>query len=357
MILHPLSRHVRHGIAAGLLSAIVLALSACAEAPSHARAEAANGSPWPIWTVAIQRPHKTDVIDMQAASMNGGVVVGMAADLLRGTSTAIRWTSQIGTEDLGIPNVKISRAFNVSADGSVVSGEIVGNDGKSQGFLLSKKNGLQKFGSDCRQVQTSGISDDGTVVAGTFWYGDYDPHAFYWTEKEGVQSLADNRLFKAMKLTDTAALGISRDGSTIVGWAADDKRDYAMAFRWTKSGGVKFIREVGGGNGLSLWMGVSSSGAVVVGNANDGTYREGNIQAFRWTQKDGSENLVPGTSFSMALGMSSDGLRVFGIYNVNNQTHFFVWTKGGGVYDAGIYDDSYQYLITDQAIIRIKARD
>jgi len=294
---------------------------------------------------------------MQAVSMNGGVIVGIASNLLRGTSTAIRWTSQLGTEDLGIPDVKTSRAFNISADGSVVSGEIVGNDDQSQGFLLSKKNGLEKFGSDWSQVQTSGISDDGAVVAGTFWYGDYDPHAFYWTERTGVQSLADDWFFQAMKLTDTAALGISRDGSTIVGWAANDKRDYAIAFRWTKASGVKFIREVGGGNGLSFWMGVSSNGAVVVGNANDGMYREGNTQAFRWTSKDGSENLVPGTSFSMALGMSSDGSRVFGMYQVDNQMHLFVWTKGGGVYDAGIYDSRYQYLSTDQAIIRIKALD
>ncbi|ORC51223.1 hypothetical protein B2G74_00110 [Burkholderia sp. A27] len=294
---------------------------------------------------------------MQAASMNGDVIVGIAADLLRGTSTAVRWTAQTGIQDLGIPDAKISRAFNVSADGSVVSGAIVDNDGKSQGFLLSKKKGFQKFGSGWHQVETSGISDDGNVVAGTFWHGDYDPQAFYWTEREGVQSLADDRYFQAMKLTDTAALGISRDGSTIVGWAADDNRDYAIAFRWTKSAGVKFIREVGGGNGPSLWMGVSSNGAVIVGNANDGTYRAGKSRAFRWTQEDGPKTLVPESSSSIALGMSSDGSKVFGTYEVSNRNHFFVWTKDGGVHDAGMEDGHYQYLITDQAIIRIEARD
>lgn len=289
--------------------------------------------------------------------MNGDVIVGIAANLLRGTSTAVRWTAQTGIQNVGIPDAKISRAFNVSADGSVVSGAVISSDGKSQGFLLSKRKGLQKFGSDWHQVETSGISNDGRVVAGTFWHRDYDPQAFYWTEREGVQSLADDRYFQAMKLTDTAALGISRDGSTIVGWAADEKRDYAIAFRWTKSTGVKFIREVGEGDGLSLWMGVSSNGAVIVGNANDGTYRAGNIKAFRWTQEEGPKTLIPESSSSMALGMSSDGSKVFGTYNVNNQTHYFVWTKDGGVHDAGIADDRYQYLVTDQAIIRIEARD
>lgn len=253
--------------------------------------------------------------------------------------------------------MKGSQALSVSADGSVVSGAIDGKDDESQGFRWSQKKGLQKFGSGWSQAETTGISDDGNVVVGAFWHRDHDPQAFYWTEREGVQSLAHDRYFQAMKLTDTAALGVSGDGSTIVGWAADERRDHTEAFRWTKAHGAQSIGDTGSNEQISRWMGVSNDGAVVAGTAIDGPYQGASTKAFRWTEKDGLKYLIPESSSSVALGMSSDGSKVFGRYNVNDDSHLFIWTKDQGVRDVGTEDAPYQYLVTDQAIIRIVGRD
>ena len=318
-----------------------------------AYAQSVDTSSWPIKTIVIKSPRNADVTNVQAVSADGSVIVGFNAKFLSGTSTAIRWTPQTGVQDLDIPDAKVSRAFSVSADGKAVSGTVDGKDGKSQGFRWTEKEGLQKFGSDWSHVETTGMSDNGAIVVGTFWH--YYPQAFYWTEQEGVQSLAEDKFFQAMKLTRTVALGVSGDGSTIVGWAADDRRNHAMAFRWTKARGVQFIGDVGGGDKSPPWMGVSRDGSVIVGSAFDDSY-SASSKAFRWTEREGLKELVPESDYSYALGMSSDGSRVFGMYGAEGRSGYFIWTKDRGMRDAGV-EDLAQYLITDEAIFRIAFHD
>lgn len=294
--------------------------------------------------------------NVRAISANGEVIVGQVESKSGGQPVAFRWTAQTGMRDIRTGEAKSSRADSISVDGSAISGSVDGADGKTQGFRWTAARGLEKFGRNWSYVQTSGISDDGTILVGAFWYQDYDPHAFYWTERDGVQSIADDKFFQMSQLTDSGALGISGDGSTIVGWAADDQRQQAIAFRWTRANGAQYIGNVGGGDNIPHWMGVSKDGSVVVGTAFNGSYRGATEHVFRWTREEGFKNVIPDGE-SNALGMSSDGSKLFGEYRVEDQFHYFVWTKNSGVVDTGIVADRTQWpLISDRAITLVPAR-
>jgi probable HAF family extracellular repeat protein len=61
------------------------------------------------------------------------------------------------------------------------------------------------------------------------------------------------------------ALGVSADGSVVVGWAASNLVDQYPAFRWTAAGGMQNLGMLGGNR--SWADGVSADGSVVVGAA------------------------------------------------------------------------------------------
>ncbi|MGN6085196.1 hypothetical protein [Trinickia sp.] len=311
--------------------------------------EGSGSSSWPIRAITIKVPSEGNAAEMQAASAKGDVLVGFVGGK---EVDAVRWTAKTGTQTLPIPGVHASRAFNVSADGSAVGGTVELGDDKQQGFLWTQAKGAERFGSDWSRVETSGVSDDGALIAGTFWKHEFDPQAFYWTKEGGVQTLSGDPYLQAMKLTDTAALAVSGDGSTITGWAADSDRKRAVVFRWVRGQGVQDIGEVGAGDNLPRWMGVSRDGTIVVGTACEGAWPGASAKAFRWTEKDGLQTLIPDSRNSVAIGMASDGSRVFGMYEVGRELHFFVWMRGGGVRDEGLIESTTPMpVVSDEAIL------
>jgi probable HAF family extracellular repeat protein len=62
-----------------------------------------------------------------------------------------------------------------------------------------------------------------------------------------------------------AGLGVSADGSVVVGWARNAAGHVDRAFRWTAAGGMQDLGTLGGSGDQSWALGVSADGSVVVG--------------------------------------------------------------------------------------------
>jgi probable HAF family extracellular repeat protein len=164
--------------------------------------------------------------------------------------------------------------------------------------------------------------------------------AFRWTAAGGIQDLG------TLGGDQSWALGVSADGSVVVGWAynaAGQKR----AFRWTAAGGMQDLGTLGGDR--SEATAVSADGSVVVGAAYNAA---GQWRAFRWTAAGGMQDLgtLPGGGGSEATGVSADGSVVVGsARNAAGQWRAFRWTAAGGMEDLNI---TYAHLLTDGSELR-----
>lgn len=137
----------------------------------------------------------------------------------------------------------------------------------------------------------------------------------------------------------TLPLGVSLDGSVIVGKATTDAGE--EAFRWTETNGLELLGDLPGGAVQSVAYGVSMDGKVVVGQATNG---EGK-RAFRWHQDDGMFELgysPSGGPATIARGVSADGKIVVGATRcvnycdtsggiVDGESEPFRWTESTGV--------------------------
>jgi probable HAF family extracellular repeat protein len=167
-----------------------------------------------------------------AFSTDGSVAVGYGYAFASGTGPAFRWTSTSGYASIGYLSPPTfgfrSAAYDVTPDGAKVVG----------------------------------FSDSAT-----------GRRAFVWTAATQMVDVG------AASSANTAAYGISDDGSVIVGQAA------GLAFVWTQDEGVRNLQAVlaaGGAPGLEAWTltiarGISSDGSTVVGSGVD---PQGTTQAF-----------------------------------------------------------------------------
>jgi len=150
-----------------------------------------------------------------------------------------------------------------------------------------------------------GVSRDGSVVIG--WSG---VQAARWTPSGGVELLG------TLGGCCSWPTDVSRDGSAVVG-AASNEAGYALPFRWTSHGGMQSLLTSGWVDGTA-W-GISADGSVVVGWASDTTSTQ---FAFRWTENTGLQPICPG----IAYAVSDDGRVVVGVAH----SGAFWWTTEGG---------------------------
>jgi probable HAF family extracellular repeat protein len=182
---------------------------------------------------------------------------------------------------------------------------------------------LGTLGGD--QSAATGVSADGSVVVGWARNAAGRSRAFRWTAAGGMQDLG------TLGGDRSVAYGVSADGSVVVG-SAQNAAGQWRAFRWTPAGGMQDLGTLGGSE--SAAWGVSADGSVVVGWASNAA---GQWRAFRWTPAGGMQDLgTLGGGSSAAKGVSADGSVVVGwATNAAGQARAFRWTAARGMQDLG----------------------
>jgi probable HAF family extracellular repeat protein len=211
-----------------------------------------------------------------AISADGSVVVGQVGYFV---IQAARWTST-GVQVFG-PWSSSARA--VSADGSVIVGSVDGRAARWTGSgytLIGPQNSV-----------ATGVSADGSVVVGYLWGSDLNEYAFRWTQDDGLVMIGP---------AYTRATAVSADGSVVVGSASA-----SGAFLWTQGSGIEYIP-----NGGTPY-GISADGSVIVGRGAYGAYL--------WTRGFGMllletvfENLLGDGSFDTPSAISANGRYIVG---------------------------------------------
>jgi len=173
------------------------------------------------------------------------------------------------------------------------------------------------------------------VVVGMAENAAGQPRAFRWTASGGMQDLGD------LGGGESWAQGVSADGAVVVGWSYSLAAEYYRAFRWTASGGMQDLGTLPG-SVYSLALGVSADGSVVVGWAENAAQHP---RAFRWTASGGMQGLgTLGGDESEARGVSADGsVVVGGALDADWQWLAFRWTASGGMQDLGALRGGYSY--------------
>ncbi len=249
-------------------------------------------------------------------SGDGSVVVGDEHGGPNGGG-AFLWTGVGGVQPLG-PALGWVTSYltGVSGDGATVIGLGQALNGYFYGFRWSSAGGMQlldpldQFGDE----SPANVSRDGSAVVGSHYFG----RAFRWTSAGGMQDLGS---FPGQ--VHAQAADVSDDGAVVVGssgtWTTSTGWAYLHAFRWTTGGGMQDLGTLPG-DVRSEAVGVSGDGSIVVGMGLDATLSIS--RAFAWTQASGMVELgayvaalgvnLTGWNLGEVRGISADGSAIFG---------------------------------------------
>jgi probable HAF family extracellular repeat protein len=278
-----------------------------------------------------------------STSADGSVIVG-SGTALQGPSDpypgnvstqGFRWTAAGGMQSLGyLPSGGYyAIATGVSADGAVVTGY---SDGlpSQLAYRWTQSDGLQPIGTlpygGSDYSQATAISANGLVIVGESngtVGASSGRQAFQWTATSGMSALTP-----LSGSTSTIALGVSADGSVVVGNSYVPSCFECMpsvlsrnnAVRWTNQGAATLLGQVPGGDRGSVARAVSADGSVIVGMSlfNPDDPLTGS-EAFVWTPEAGMQSLfsvllmqgatgLSGWTLLDATGVSADGRTIAG---------------------------------------------
>lgn len=283
-----------------------------------------------------------------AVSADGSVVAGNVSGNFGVPSVAFRWTRATGMVPLGsAPGVGPCNYYGlgISGDGSTIVGYYAGISPNDSGGWLrwTVVDGAVPIATPFGQGTAYAASFDGSVIVGTGNPNGCGSSACVWTAQTGLVAL-DN--FGGPYATGEpcgygAALGVSADGSVAAGWSAPQSNGNSpQAFRSIGGQTVGLGYLPGGGTGTtppwptgSVGTAISADGQAIVG-WSDFTNSGNDYQAFRWTQATGMQGLgdLPGGSISSrAFAVSADGSVVVGAGNFGAPTEAFIWTATTGM--------------------------
>ena len=251
-----------------------------------------------------------NIIDGNAtgASENGQVIVGTAGGAgLDLPATAFRWTAASGAVSI-VSSAYRGTANAVSADGTIIAGDYKAtSNGYTSPYTLT--NGSLDIVGVVNQngvttTEDNTISANGTVVAGSYSTDD-SSGVYAWINGQFVTLNGDG-------ISSGTAIGVSYDGSVVVGELGDDAALGAeVAFRWEPANGSNAtILPLPSGFNDSTAAGVTSDGTSIVGwmAASSELMANTTSTAFIWDQTTNEiENLQDVLTTSDGLGSSLSG--------------------------------------------------
>jgi uncharacterized membrane protein len=239
---------------------------------------------------------------------------------------------------------EISNATAVSGDGTTVIGGLSYGPFRGE-YRWTRESGFTEIGDLWESVDGGGfstakaVSDDGRMVVGSSFVDDpgeplYLPNStfalpgragFRWTQEHGPVGLDD----LAGGLYRGSALGISDDGTVIVGTSASAS-NYYTAVRWLAGHDVE---ELPGGQGLAA-TGVSADGRTIVGSSQFAD------KSLVWDEENGTTrigDLLDENKWrAEALAISADGTTVVGMAAASHGGEAFRWTRETGTVGLGL---------------------
>jgi probable HAF family extracellular repeat protein len=268
-----------------------------------------------------------------AINSDGSVIAGWSRSST--ADQAFRWTggTMTGIGALAItsppcgPNPS-SQAFALSADGTTVTGQSLDNSVcNGDGFRWTSGSGMQALVcpltpiTTCFQNNAVGVSTNGSVIVGTAnQSGDLSGAAWRWTG--GTFNIIAGPFTNTSNQSAFAA-GVTPDGNIVAGSIQTKINQVvqpAQAFIWNNTTNTMAIlgNIPGAGTLDSRATAINGDGSVVVGYQNTG-----NGVAARWTAAHGMQNIktllaasganVTNWALSQATGVSSDGTVIVGV--------------------------------------------
>ncbi len=257
-----------------------------------------------------------------AVNSNGTAAAGYSNNAA-GTDTGLRWVNPGGSGNMGfLPGGGLnSYAQAIDGTGTILAGygDSAGNTRAfrattSFGFeVLPVAPGTNTFGrAQC-------ISVNGSRVAGVSGTG-LQARAFLW---DAASPATSSNLGLLAGQTTSGAVGISGDGTTVVGSSG------TLAFRWTAGSGMVGLGAPLPGQVWAIGEAVNTNGTVITGR-----YSTGSELGYRWTAATGmvALPLSPGGSFALRpRAINGDGTLIIGQV-VDGVAGFtaFVWTPTMG---------------------------
>jgi probable HAF family extracellular repeat protein len=265
-------------------------------------------------------------------SADGSVIVGQV-DIFGGDQCAAIWTNGVLTV-LPLGSYVEMGAMAVSADGLTMAGYTVDGLSRSDAFYRGPSNIVTSLASlfGTSHSRATGVSGDGSLIIGTLsddYYGISTTLTGFIYQVGGSHTVVSASASAPMVFTTrtmTELTAISANGAVTVGYAFSDPTNInndALAFRRSSNGTITSLGTLGG-----VWSkanAVSANGAVIVGQSDNGTSAEA------FVYQDGAMTglgFLPGGSFSSATGVSADGSVIVGFSETSvGDIHAFTYAN------------------------------
>ena len=243
-------------------------------------------------------------------SNNGNVVVGRSTTNGAIGTRAFRWQNGSMIKLTGLDANAVSAASGVNIDGTIIAGgTVVSGVYRAWRFANNAYTSIGNLGHATSYSFAYDMSMDGTVITGESRRADGIYRAFRWDTTNGITDLGT----LGGGYTSSIGLGISPSGTYIVGYAYGGGQSQ-KAFVWTSSGGMVGLNYPSPAGLFARAYAVSSNG-IIVGISAFSNVEVGTAFAY---QNGTYTNLgrIPGYSFSLATDISLDGSVIVG-YSYN----------------------------------------